>query len=171
MLAVRSPNTQDNPSSSNPRPQLTGRYRIVCPSRKYSAEQSDDPQIIASSPAHCCLVIRPSDPQEGHAKTAQKGFSALPSSPACSSRKIVPGCICSGIHTSRRFNSATMLASSSQRLSSFVTHVSSPTLTSGCGRDLQKQLALSIECTTSGAEHNSFFVPVNPTFHKKRMPD
>ena len=30
-----------------------------------------DPQIIASSPAHCCLVISPNDPHEGHASTAQ----------------------------------------------------------------------------------------------------
>src|SRR5216683_6379500 len=35
----------------------------------------------------------------------------------------VPGCICSGIHTSRKFSSATILASSSHGCLSFTTHV------------------------------------------------
>ena len=33
-------------------PYIIFRYRIVPSSRKYSAEQAADPQIIASSPAH-----------------------------------------------------------------------------------------------------------------------
>jgi hypothetical protein len=51
--------------------QLGSRYRMVWSSRKYSAEHSDDPQIIASNPAHCCLVMSPNDPHEGQARTAQ----------------------------------------------------------------------------------------------------
>src|SRR5579864_5289537 len=75
------------------------------------AEQLSDPQITGSKPLICLRVIRPSMPHDGHDSTAQYGSSFSPISPAFSSTKTVPGCICSGIHSLRRSSSATMRSS------------------------------------------------------------
>ena len=75
---------------------------------KNCAEQVSEPQITGTRPAICLRVISPSTPQHGHASTAQNGSALSPSSPAFSRMKIVPGSICSGIHSFRILISATM---------------------------------------------------------------
>src|ERR1051325_4570366 len=75
---------------------------------KNCAEQLPEPQITGNSPAICLRVINPSVPQFGHDSTAQYGSSCSPTLPAFSSTKIVPGIICSGIHSLRTSSAATI---------------------------------------------------------------
>src|SRR5580704_8632853 len=83
---------------------------------KNCAEQCSDPQITGTRPLICRRVISPSMPHEGQASTAQYGSSFSPTSPAFSRTKIVPGCICSGIHSFKTSSSATMRSSWKQTL-------------------------------------------------------
>src|SRR5271157_1129056 len=75
---------------------------------KNSAEHCFDPHITDIKPTTCLRVTKPSCPQPGQASTAQKGSSRSPISPAFSSTKMVPGSICSGIHSLRMLSSPIM---------------------------------------------------------------
>src|SRR5271157_1424784 len=72
------------------------------------AEHFSEPQMTGSKPAICLRVTKPSCPHDGHDRTAQYGSSFSPTSPAFSSTKMVPGSICSGIHSLRTLSSPIM---------------------------------------------------------------
>src|SRR5438477_979398 len=76
---------------------------------KNCTEHWSEPQITGSKPASCLRVMSPRVPQSGHESTAQYGSSFSPTRPAFSRTKIVPGCICSGIHSFRTFSSPTIV--------------------------------------------------------------